>query len=114
MEDMLRVCVLGFGGIWGKYLPLAEFSYKNNYHVSINRPPFEMLYGRTCWTSICWGEVSQQVIGSTEVALWTTELIQQVRMRLQTTKNQQKSYGDRRRSELEFQVWDMVLLKVSL
>ena len=113
LEDMLRACVLDFGGCWDTYLPLAEFSYNNSYHASIDRPPFEMLYGRKCRTPICWGEVGQRVMGSTEVVLKTTELIQQVRSRLQTAQSRQKSYADRRRSDLEFQVGDMVLLKVS-
>lgn len=113
LEDMLRACVLDFGGSWDTYLPLAEFSYNNSYHASINRPPFEMLYGRKCRTPICWGEVGQRVIGSTEVVLKTTELIQQVHSRLQTAHSRQKSYADRRRSDLEFRVGDMVLLKVS-
>ena len=113
LEDMLRACVLDFGGSWDTYLPLAEFSYNNSYHASIDRPPFEMLYGRKCRTPICWGEVGHRVMGSTEVVLKTTELIQQVRNRLQTAQSRQKSYADRRWSDLEFQVGDMVLLKVS-
>lgn len=113
LEDMLRACVLDFGGSWDTYLPLAEFSYNNSYHASIDRPPFEMLYGRKCRTPICWGEVGQRVVGSTEVVLKMTEMIQQVRSRLQTAQSRQKSYADRRRSDLEFRVGDMVLLKVS-
>ena len=47
------------------------------------------------------------------MVLKSMELMQQVRGRLQTTHSRQKSYADRCRSELEFQVGDMVLLKVS-
>ena len=52
-------------------------------------------------------------MGYTEIVLQTTEQIQQVRQRLLTAQSRQKSYADRRRSELEFQVGDLVLLKVS-
>ena len=52
-------------------------------------------------------------MGSTEIVLQMTEQIQQVRQRLLTAQSRQKSYADRRRSELEFQVGDLVLLKVS-
>ncbi|XP_052627225.1 uncharacterized protein LOC128133734, partial [Lactuca sativa] len=113
LEDMLRACVLDFGGSWDAYLPLAEFSYNNSHHSSIGMPPFELLYGRRCRTPICWGEVGQRVMGSTEIVLQTAEQIQQVRQRLLTAQSRQKSYADRRRSELEFQVGDFVLLKVS-
>ncbi|KAJ9562068.1 hypothetical protein OSB04_007228 [Centaurea solstitialis] len=113
LEDMLRACVLDFGGCWDTYLPLAEFSYNNSYHSSIGMPPYEMLYGRRCRTPICWGEVGQRVLGSTEVVQRTTEDIQRIRERLRTAQSRQKSYADRRRSDLEFQVGDRVLLKVS-
>ena len=32
LQDMLRACVLDFGGSWSRYFPLVEFSYNNNYH----------------------------------------------------------------------------------
>ena len=59
LEDMLRACVLDFEGSWDTYLPLVEFSYNNNYHANIDRPPFEMLYGRKFRTQICWDEFGQ-------------------------------------------------------
>ena len=42
---MLRACVIEFGGHWDSFLPLAEFSYNNIYHSSIDMTPFEELYG---------------------------------------------------------------------
>ena len=30
LEDMLRACVIEFGGHWDNFLPLAEFSYNNS------------------------------------------------------------------------------------
>ncbi|KAL4561750.1 hypothetical protein LXL04_033924 [Taraxacum kok-saghyz] len=113
LEDMLRACAIDFGGSWDRHLPLAEFAYNNSYHSSIGVPPYEMLYGRKCRTPICWGEVGQRVMGSTEVILQAPEMIQMVRDRLVTAQSRQKSYTDKRRSDLEFQVGDRVLLKVS-
>ncbi|KAJ9562865.1 hypothetical protein OSB04_008025 [Centaurea solstitialis] len=113
LEDMLRACVLDFGGSWHRYLPLAEFSYNNSFHASIGMPPFELLYGRKCRTPICWGEVGHRVLGNTEIVLKTTELVQMIRERSATAQSRQKSYADKRRSDLEFQVGDFVLLKVS-
>ncbi|KAJ9536818.1 hypothetical protein OSB04_un000042 [Centaurea solstitialis] len=69
LKDMLRACVLDFGGSWDTYLPLAEFSYNNSFHASISMPPYEMLYGRRCRTPICWGEVGQRELGSTEIVI---------------------------------------------
>ncbi|GJQ99982.1 putative reverse transcriptase domain-containing protein [Tanacetum coccineum] len=80
LEDMLRACVMDFGGSWDTHLPLIEFSYNNSYHTSIKCAPFEALYGRKCRSPVIWTE---------------------------------KSYADKRRKPLEFQVGDRVLLKVS-
>ncbi|KAJ9541992.1 hypothetical protein OSB04_028498 [Centaurea solstitialis] len=113
LEDMLWACVLDFGGSWDTYLPLAEFSYNNSYHASIGMPPYEMLYGRRCRTPVCWGEVGQRELGSTEIVQKTTESIELIRERLKTAQSRQKSYADKRRSDLEFSVGDDVLLKVS-
>ncbi|GJU73162.1 putative reverse transcriptase domain-containing protein [Tanacetum coccineum] len=48
LEDMLRACVIDFGGNWDVQLPLAEFSCNNSYHSSIRCAPFKALYGRKC------------------------------------------------------------------
>ncbi|KAJ9565014.1 LOW QUALITY PROTEIN: hypothetical protein OSB04_000980 [Centaurea solstitialis] len=113
LEDMLQACVLDFGGSWESHLPLVEFSYNNSFHASIGMPPYEMLYGRRCRTPICWGEVGQRELGSTEIVQRTTESIQQIRERLKAAQSRQKSYADKRRSDMEFSVGDKVLLKVS-
>nr|GEZ10867.1 putative reverse transcriptase domain-containing protein [Tanacetum cinerariifolium] len=58
LEDMLRACVLDFGGSWDVHLPLVEFSYNNSYHSSVRRALFEALYGRKCRSPIMWAEKS--------------------------------------------------------
>ncbi|GKB45985.1 putative reverse transcriptase domain-containing protein, partial [Tanacetum coccineum] len=50
LEDMLRACVLDFGGSWDIHLSLVEFSYNNNYYSSISyadkrRKPLESSEG---------------------------------------------------------------------
>ncbi|GKA74830.1 putative reverse transcriptase domain-containing protein [Tanacetum coccineum] len=56
LEDMLRACVIDFGGSWDTHLPLVEFSYNNIYHLSIRCALFEVLYGRKCRSPILWAE----------------------------------------------------------
>ncbi|KAD5960633.1 hypothetical protein E3N88_12105 [Mikania micrantha] len=46
LEDMLRTCILDFGGSWDKHLPLIEFSYNNSYHSSIGCDSFKALYDK--------------------------------------------------------------------
>ncbi|KAF5804296.1 putative nucleotidyltransferase, Ribonuclease H [Helianthus annuus] len=113
MEDMLRACVIDFGGNWDEHLPLIEFSYNNSYHTSINAAPFEALYGRKCRTPVCWAEIGEKQLSGPEIVQETTDKIIQVKERLKTARDRQKSYADNRRKPLEFQVGDKVLLKVS-
>ncbi|GKC01043.1 putative reverse transcriptase domain-containing protein [Tanacetum coccineum] len=53
LEDMLRACVLNFGGSWDVHLPLVEFSYNNSYHSSVRCAPFEALYGKSVVREFC-------------------------------------------------------------
>lgn len=60
LEDMLRACMMDFGGSWEDYLHLAEFSYNNNYQASIHMSPFEALYGKKCRSPLCWDDVGDR------------------------------------------------------
>ncbi|GJW53222.1 putative reverse transcriptase domain-containing protein [Tanacetum coccineum] len=113
LEDMLRACVIDFGNGWVRHLPLVEFSYNNSYHASIKAAPFEALYGQTCRLPICWAEVGQVQLTSTEMVQTTSEKVIQIKQRIQATHGQQKSYADLKRKLMEFQVRDRVMLKVS-
>ena len=113
LEDMLRSCVLDFGGNWDRHVPLIEFSYNNSYHTSIGMAPFEALYGRKCRSPICWNEIGETQITGPEMVQETTDKIAQVRQNLLAARSRQKSYADKRRRPLEFNVGDLVLLKVS-
>ncbi|XP_022007198.1 uncharacterized protein LOC110906360 [Helianthus annuus] len=75
--------------------------------------PFEMLYGRKCRTPMCWGEVGPRELAHKDVVQATNEKIDVVRAHLKATQDKQKSYADKRRKPIEFQVGDMVMLKVS-
>ncbi|PKA46391.1 hypothetical protein AXF42_Ash012250 [Apostasia shenzhenica] len=41
--DLLRLCVLDFGGNWESHIPLIEFAYNNSYQASIGMAPYEAL-----------------------------------------------------------------------
>ncbi|GJS67394.1 hypothetical protein Tco_0681958 [Tanacetum coccineum] len=76
-------------------------------------PPYEMLYGRRCRTPVCWDEVGSRELASTDVVLATTEKIETIRKRLKAAQDRWKSYADNRRRPIEFNVGDIVMLKVS-
>ena len=105
--------MLDFGGSWDVHLPLVEFSYNNSYHSSIKCAPFDALYGRKCRSPVLWAEVGEGQLIGPEIVLETTEKISQIKERLKTARDRQKSYADKRRKPLEFNVGDHVMLKVS-
>ncbi|GJV49077.1 putative reverse transcriptase domain-containing protein [Tanacetum coccineum] len=113
LEDMLQECVIDFGSSWDRHLPLVEFSYNYSYHASIKATPFEALYGHKCRSPVCWSEVGDSQLTGLELIRETTEKIMQIRNRLLAARSRQKSYADVRRKPLEFDVGDMVMLKVS-
>ncbi|GJY15993.1 reverse transcriptase domain-containing protein [Tanacetum coccineum] len=113
LEDMLRACVIDFGGSWDVYLPLAEFSYNNSYHTSIRCAPFEALYGRKCRSPVLWAEIGEGSLIGPELVQETTDKVVVIKERLQAARDRQKSYADNRRKPLEFEVGDRVMLKVS-
>ncbi|GJR03332.1 putative nucleotidyltransferase, ribonuclease H [Tanacetum coccineum] len=113
LEDMLRACVIDFGSSWDRHLPLVEFSYNNSYHASIKAAPFEALYGRKCRSPVFWSRFGDSQLTGPEMIRETTEKIVQIKNRLLTARSRQKSYADVRRKPMEFQVGDMVMLKVS-
>nr|GEX41715.1 hypothetical protein [Tanacetum cinerariifolium] len=100
-------------GSWDTHLPLVELSYNNGYHASVKCAPFEALYGRMYGSSVMGAEVEgSQLIGS-KIIQETIEKIMQIKERLKTARDRQKSYADKRRKPFEFSVGDHALLKVS-
>ncbi|GJR24464.1 putative reverse transcriptase domain-containing protein [Tanacetum coccineum] len=112
LEDMLRACVIEFGKGWVNHFPLVEFSYNNSYHTSIKAAPFEALYDQKCRSPVCWAEVEEVQLTGLEMVQETTEKVIQIKQRIQAARDQQKSYADLKRTPMEFQVGDRVLLKV--
>nr|GEW94146.1 putative reverse transcriptase domain-containing protein [Tanacetum cinerariifolium] len=111
LEDMLRACVIDFGGSWDVHLPLAEFSYNNSYHSSIRCAPFEALYGRKCRSSILWVEIGEISLIGPELVQETTNKVVLIKEKLKAARDHQKSYADNRCKSLEFEVGDRVMLK---
>nr|GEZ72090.1 putative reverse transcriptase domain-containing protein [Tanacetum cinerariifolium] len=79
LEDMLRACVIDFGGIWDTHLLLVEFSYNNSYHKIIKCAPFEALYGQKYRSPVVWTKVGESQLIGLEIVQETTEKIVQIK-----------------------------------
>jgi hypothetical protein len=112
LEDMLRACILEFPQKWDERLPLAEFSYNNSYQESIKMAPFEALYGRRCQTPLKWSEPGERWFFRPHMVKEMEEKVQRIIHNLKEAQARQKSYADRRRQPLYFQVEDYVYFQV--
>ena len=113
LEDMLRSCVLQFKGHLNEYLPLAEFTYNNSYHSSIEMSPYKALYGKQCRTPLCWNETGERKLLGPEMVQTTVDKVSIIRARLKAAQDKQKSYADKQWKDLEFEVEDSLFLKLS-
>nr|GEX02456.1 putative reverse transcriptase domain-containing protein [Tanacetum cinerariifolium] len=66
-----------------------------------------------CRLPVCWTEVGDSQLTGPELICETIKKIVQIKNRLLTARSRQKSYANVRRKPMEFEVGDMVMLKVS-
>jgi hypothetical protein len=105
--------VLHYGKNWDRCLSLAEFSYNNSYQSSLKMAPFEALYGRRCRTPLNWSQTGEREIFGPDLVLEAEEKVRVIKKNLEAAQARQKSYHDKRRKPLQFEVGDHVYLKVS-
>ncbi|GJX95010.1 hypothetical protein Tco_0349596 [Tanacetum coccineum] len=98
LEDHMRACVIDFGG---------------SYKLSIRCAPFKALYGRKRRSHVLWAEIRGSSLIGPELVQETTNKVVLVKEKPKAARDRQKSYADKRRKALEFEVGDQVLLKVS-
>jgi hypothetical protein len=113
LEYLLRACVFEQGVSWVECSPLIEFTYNNSFHSSIGMAPFEALYGRRCRTLLCWYESGESALLGPEVVQETTKKVKMIQEKMRASQSRQKSYHDKRRKDIEFQVGDHMFLRVN-
>ena len=110
---MLRAYVISYLEKQDECLTLAEFSYNNSYQESIRMTPFEALYGKKCRTPLNWVEVGDRGYFGPDFIKEAREQVSAIQSHLKTAQSRQKTYADKRRRPLQFEVGDHVYLKVS-
>ena len=113
LEDLLRACMIDFGGSWEDNLMNVDFSYNNIFHSSLGMAPDEALCRRTCRSPICWNDVDEARRLGPEMIEETTRKVKMIQEHMKGAQEHQKSYADKRRRSLEFKVGEKGFLKMS-
>jgi hypothetical protein len=92
---------------------LADFSYNNSYHASLKMAPFEALYGQRCRTPLSWSQTGGHKIFGPDLVVEAEEKVKVIQENFKAAQSRQKSYVDKRRKPLKFDVGDHVYLRVS-
>ncbi|CAM8977083.1 unnamed protein product [Rhodiola kirilowii] len=75
--------------------------------------PFEALYGRRCRSPIGWVELGESRLLGPDMIRDATDKVRLIKDKLLAAQSRQKSYADPKHRELEFQVGDLVFLRIS-
>jgi hypothetical protein len=113
LKDMLRACTLQYGRSSDKSLLYAEFFYNNSYQEILKMALFEMLHGHMCEAPLFQNETGEWKVFGPDILQEAEKQVRKVRENLRVVQSRQKSYANRRRRELSFEVGDFVYLKVS-
>nr|GEZ12728.1 putative gypsy-type retrotransposon polyprotein [Tanacetum cinerariifolium] len=91
----------------------TKFQVDNDGVICIKAAPYDLLYGRKCRAPIYWNEVGERVIEGPKLIEVTNDKVTVAKEKLKEARSRQKSYTDRHRRELAFNLGDRVFLKVS-
>jgi hypothetical protein len=92
---------------------LVEFAYNNSYQSSLRMAPFEALYGRRCQTPLNWSQPGEREIFGPDLVTKAKRKVTLIKKNLEAAQARQKSYHDKRRKPLQFEVGYFVYLNVS-
>ena len=75
--------------------------------------PFEALYGQRCRTPLSWSQTVERKIFGHQLVVKDKKKVKVIQENLRAAQSRQKSFFDKRRKPLEFNVGDHVYLRVS-
>jgi hypothetical protein len=112
LETYLRCAVNAQPAKWKLWLALAEFWYNTTYHTSLGCTPFKALYG---YDAPMLALPQSGVPEEGSVTDWLADRVAfstHLKEQLARAQNRMKQMADRGRTAREFQVGEMVLLKL--
>jgi hypothetical protein len=110
IECFLCCFISAYPSQWSRWLSLCEFWYNTNWHSSLGKSPFEVLYGHQ---PRYFGISASTTIASSDTEAWLRErslVLAAVRQHLLRMQQRMKHQADKHRSERIFSVGDSVFL----
>ncbi|GJS89697.1 putative reverse transcriptase domain-containing protein [Tanacetum coccineum] len=86
LEDMLRACIIDFGGSWDVHLPLAK-------------------------SPVLWAKIGEGSLIGPELLLEMIDKVLLIKEKLKVARDHQKNYADKRRKPLKFKVGPFEILE---
>jgi hypothetical protein len=112
LEQFLRCFTVDQPKQWSKMLSWAEFWYNSSFQSSIGMTPFKAVYGRDAPALIKYEVCHNDQPGLQELLLNRDKILEQLKQNLAKARANMKKYADKKRRPLEFQLGDMVLVKL--
>lgn len=112
LETYLRCLSSDHPRAWFKYLYWAELWYNTNFHSSLQATPLHVVYGRDAPTLLRF-QPGSTLNSDLEIMLRERDqMLPQIQYHLTQAQQLMKNNADKHKRDLEFQVGDMVLLKL--
>lgn len=111
LEDYLRLYVAADQSDWAELLPIAELCYNNAYHSSLGMSPFEALMGRNPRMPDTFAPLQWQSVSLEEYQVTQREAWERAKVSLKQSQDRYKAVADLRRTEVHYEVGDLVWLK---
>lgn len=98
---------------WGKWIAWAEYRFNTTYNQSSGMSPFKALYGRDPPTLFKWEDCESAVEDVNEYIRARNIILGDLKENLTKAQERMKHYADKHRREVQYEVGDLVYLKIS-
>lgn len=112
LEMYLRCAVYEDPKTWKSWLAQAEFWYNSSYHTALGCSPFYALYGYNANVGMSPAELTVNEPSVAAMISSVQSIAASLKEHLARAQNKMKLTADKKRKDQEYQVGEMVLLKI--